>query len=68
MSNKRPADRLLESDATKKTMASDEVLNVDPKGDLVVALGEIKQKVRVNSALLFGASPVFRVMLGPKVR
>lgn len=48
-------------------MADQAILEIESKGDIFIAISEAVRTVKVSSNLLIGASPVFKIMLGPNV-
>lgn len=52
----------------KRQQATTPIIEIDPSGNLVVAIGVVCQLVKVNSTLLCAVSPVFKTMLGPSFK
>lgn len=51
----------------KRQQAMEPIVEIDPSGDLLIAIGTVCQLVKVNINLLCAVSPVFKTMLGPSV-
>lgn len=64
MLNPFPSSSRLQPRPRQRRQAMASVVEIDPSGDLLVAIGPANHLVRINSHILCSVSPVFKAMLG----